>query len=103
MRAERVGSETLLAQIVRLVGEAQRSRAPIQRIADVTAAYFVPAVFAAALITFAVWAWIGPAPRLAHALIAALAVLIFACPCALGLATPMSIIVVPGRRTSARL
>src|SRR5260370_2132295 len=101
MRAERVGSETLLAQIVRMVGEAQRSRAPIQRIADVTAAYFVPAVFAAALITFAVWAWIGPAPRMAHALIAAVAVLIIACPCALGLATPMSIMVGTGRGASA--
>ena len=101
MRAERVGSETLLAQIVRMVGEAQRSRAPIQRIADVTAAYFVPTVFAAALITFAVWAWVGPAPRMAHALIAAVAVLIIACPCALGLATPMSIMVGTGRGASA--
>ncbi len=101
MRAERVGSETLLAQIVRLVGEAQRSRAPIQRIADVAAAYFVPAVFAAALITFVIWAWIGPAPRMAHALVAAVAVLIIACPCALGLATPMSIMVGTGRGASA--
>ncbi|HTC93740.1 MAG TPA: heavy metal translocating P-type ATPase [Terriglobales bacterium] len=101
MRAERVGSETLLAQIVRMVGEAQRSRAPIQRIADVTAAYFVPAVFAAALITFVVWAWIGPAPRMAHALVAAVAVLIIACPCALGLATPMSIMVGTGRGAAA--
>jgi len=101
MRAERVGSETLLVQIVRLVGEAQRSRAPIQRIADVAAAYFVPAVFAAALITFVIWAWIGPAPRMAHALVAAVAVLIIACPCALGLATPMSIMVGTGRGASA--
>ena len=101
MRAERVGSETLLAQIVRMVSEAQRSRAPIQRIADVAAAYFVPAVFAAALITFVVWAWIGPAPRMAHALLAAVAVLIIACPCALGLATPMSIMVGTGRGAAA--
>jgi len=101
MRAERVGSETLLAQIVRMVSEAQRSRAPIQRIADVAAAYFVPAVFAAALITFVVWAWIGPAPRMAHALVAAVAVLIIACPCALGLATPMSIMVGTGRGAAA--
>src|SRR5260370_38203019 len=78
MRAERVGSETLLAQIVRMVGEAQRSRAPIQRIADVTAAYFVPAVFAAALITFVVWAWVGPAPPLSPPLIPSFSVLIFA-------------------------
>lgn len=101
MRAERVGSETLLAQIVRMVGEAQRSRAPIQRVADVAAAYFVPAVFAAAVITFIVWAWIGPTPRMAHALVAAVAVLIIACPCALGLATPMSIMVGTGRGASA--
>jgi Cu+-exporting ATPase len=97
MRAERVGSETLLAQIVRMVSEAQRSRAPIQRVADVAAAYFVPLVFVAAALTFAVWAWVGPAPRMAHALVAAVAVLIIACPCALGLATPMSIMVGTGR------
>jgi len=97
MRAERVGAETLLAQIVRAVSEAQRSRAPIQRLADVTAAYFVPAVFAAAAITFLVWSFVGPAPRLAHALLAAVAVLIIACPCALGLATPMAIMVGTGR------
>ena len=88
MRAERVGSETLLAQIVRMVTEAQRSRAPIQRLADVVASWFVPAVVIAALVTFAVWAVAGPEPRLAHAMVNAVAVLIIACPCALGLATP---------------
>ena len=93
MRAERVGSETLLAQIVRMVGEAQRSRAPIQRLADVVAGYFVPAVVAAAAVAFAIWALVGPEPRMAHALIVAVSVLIIACPCALGLATPMSIMV----------
>jgi Cu+-exporting ATPase len=97
MRAERVGADTLLARIVQLVSEAQRSRAPIQRIADVTASYFVPAVVAAAVLTFAVWLLFGPEPRLAHALINAVAVLIIACPCALGLATPMSIMVGTGR------
>src|SRR5205823_4940143 len=97
MQAERVGAETLLAQIVQAVSEAQRSRAPIQRLADVTAAYFVPAVFATAIITFLVWSFVGPAPRLAHALLAAVAVLIIACPCALGLATPMAIMVGTGR------
>src|SRR5262249_39954814 len=97
MRAERMGSETLLAQIVRLVSEAQRSRAPIQRLADVVASYFVPAVVMAAVLTFVIWAWLGPAPRMAHALLNAVAVLIIACPCALGLATPMSIMVATGR------
>src|SRR5262244_3495428 len=97
MRAERVGSETLLAQIVRLVSEAQRSRAPIQRLADVVASYFVPAVVMAAGLTFVLWAWLGPPPRMAHALVNAVAVLIIACPCALGLATPMSIMVATGR------
>jgi Cu+-exporting ATPase len=97
MQAERVGAETLLAQIVRAVSEAQRSRAPIQRLADVVASYFVPAVFAAAVITFAVWSFVGPAPRLAHSVLAAVAVLIIACPCALGLATPMAIMVGTGR------
>jgi Cu+-exporting ATPase len=97
MRAERVGSETLLAQIVRMVGEAQRSRAPIQRLADVVSGYFVPAVVIASALTFTVWAARGPEPRLAHALLAAVAVLIVACPCALGLATPMSIMVGVGR------
>jgi len=97
MRAERVGSETLLAQIVRMVSEAQRSRAPVQRLADIVASYFVPAVVLCALVTFAVWASLGPEPRMAHALVNAVAVLIIACPCALGLATPMSIMVGTGR------
>jgi Cu+-exporting ATPase len=97
MRAERVGSETFLAQIVKLVSEAQRSRAPMQRLADRVAAYFVPAVIVAAVLAFAGWALFGPEPRFAQALIAAVAVLIIACPCALGLATPMSIMVAVGR------
>ena len=101
MRAERVGAETLLAQIVQMVAEAQRSRAPIQKLADVVAGYFVPTVIAAAIITFALWATIGPAPRLAHAIINAVAVLIIACPCALGLATPMSIMVAMGKGATA--
>ncbi|MFB3154301.1 MAG: copper-translocating P-type ATPase, partial [Candidatus Acidiferrales bacterium] len=101
MRAERVGSETLLAHIVRLVSEAQRSRAPIQRLADVVASYFVPAVVLVAVITFIVWALVGPEPRLAYALVSAVAVLIIACPCALGLATPMSIMVGTGRGATA--
>ena len=101
MRAERVGAETLLAQIVHMVSEAQRSRAPIQRLADVVSAYFVPAVVAIALVTFAVWGLWGPEPRLAHALINAVSVLIIACPCALGLATPMSIMVGTGRGAAA--
>lgn len=97
MRAERVGSDTLLAQIVHMVSEAQRSRAPIQRLADVTAGYFVPAVVLAAIATLIVWGVWGPEPRLAHAIVNAVAVLIIACPCALGLATPMSIMVGTGR------
>ena len=97
MRAEKVGAETLLAQIVRMVAEAQRSRAPIQSLADRVAAWFVPAVIAVALAAFVLWAWLGPEPRLAHALVSAVAVLIIACPCALGLATPMSIMVAMGR------
>lgn len=97
MRAEHVGSETLLAQIVKMVGEAQRSRAPIQRLADKVAGYFVPAVLAAAAIAFVAWAVWGPEPRMAHALVNAVAVLMIACPCALGLATPMSIMVGTGR------
>ena len=101
MRADRVGSETLLAQIVRMVGEAQRTRAPIQRLADVVSSFFVPAVVVAALATFVVWALIGPEPRLAYALVNAVAVLIIACPCALGLATPMSIMVGTGRGATA--
>jgi Cu+-exporting ATPase len=97
MEAQRVGRDTLLAQIVRLVGEAQRSRAPIQRLADTVSSWFVPIVIAVALVTFAVWATLGEQPRLAHALVNAVAVLIIACPCALGLATPMSIMVGTGR------
>ncbi len=97
MRAERVGADTLLAHIVKLVGEAQRSRAPIQRLADQVAGWFVPLVLAIAAITFAVWMSVGPEPRFAHALVNAVAVLIIACPCALGLATPMSIMVATGR------
>ncbi len=101
MRAERVGSETLLARIVQMVAEAQRSRAPIQRLADVVAAWFVPAVVLVAALAFAVWAIAGPEPRLTHALISAVAVLIIACPCALGLATPMSIMVASGKGATA--
>ncbi len=101
MKAERVGSDTLLAQIVRMVSEAQRSRAPIQKLADVVASYFVPAVVITAVVTFAVWRLVGPEPRLAYALLNAVAVLIIACPCALGLATPMSIMVGTGRGASA--
>ena len=96
MRAERVGSETLLSQIVQMVADAQRSRAPIQKLADVVAGYFVPIVILIALVAFAVWAMVGPEPRAAYALINAVAVLIIACPCALGLATPMSIMVATG-------
>jgi Cu+-exporting ATPase len=101
MRAERVGSDTLLAHIVQLVSEAQRSRAPIQRLADVVSSYFVPAVVFISVLTFAVWAIAGPEPRLAYALVNAVAVLIIACPCALGLATPMSIMVGTGRGAQA--
>jgi Cu+-exporting ATPase len=101
VEAERVGADTLLAQIVQMVAEAQRSRAPIQRLADVVAGYFVPAVIGVAALAFAVWAWLGPEPRMAHALINAVAVLIIACPCALGLATPMSIMVATGRGATA--
>jgi len=101
IRADRVGADTLLSQIVHMVAAAQRSRAPVQRIADVVAAYFVPAVVLAAAVTFAVWAVAGPAPRMAHALVSAVAVLIIACPCALGLATPMSIMVAMGRGATA--
>lgn len=97
MRAERVGADTLLSQIVQMVAEAQRSRAPIQKMADLVAGYFVPTVVAVALVTFGVWAWVGPEPRMAYALINAVAVLIIACPCALGLATPMSIMVATGK------
>jgi Cu+-exporting ATPase len=97
VRAERVGSETLLAQIVQMVSQAQRSRAPIQRLADVVASWFVPGVVLASLLTFVLWSLLGPEPRLAHALVNAVAVLIIACPCALGLATPMSIMVASGK------
>lgn len=101
MRAERVGSETLLARIVALVSEAQRSRAPIQNLADQAAAWFVPAVVAIALAAFLVWLLVGPEPRLSHALVSAVAVLIIACPCALGLATPMAVMVAVGKGAQA--
>jgi P-type Cu+ transporter len=101
MRAERLGAETLLARIVRMVAEAQRSRAPIQSLADKVSGYFVPAVVLAAALTFVAWAVVGPEPRLAHALVNAVAVLIIACPCALGLATPMAIMVGTGRGAHA--
>lgn len=101
MKAERVGSETLLGQIVKMVSEAQRSRAPIQKLADTVAGYFVPAVVLVAVISFAVWALTGPPPAMAYAVINAVAVLIIACPCALGLATPMSIMVGTGRGAQA--
>ena len=97
MEAEKVGAETVLSQIVQMVAEAQRSRAPIQKLADVVAAYFVPTVIGSAVLTFIVWSLIGPEPRMAYALIAAVSVLIIACPCALGLATPMSIMVATGK------
>jgi Cu+-exporting ATPase len=101
MRAERIGSDTLLGQIVNMVAEAQRSRAPIQGLADKVAGIFVPVVLAASVLTFVVWMWLGPEPRLAHAIVNAVAVLIIACPCALGLATPMSIMVGVGRGAQA--
>src|SRR2546425_7572600 len=101
MRAERVGSETLLAQIVHLVSEAQRSRAPIQRLADLVSSWFVPAVVLIAMATFVVWVIWGPEPRLAHGLVNAVAVLIIACPCALGLATPMAIMVATSQGAKA--
>jgi Cu+-exporting ATPase len=101
MRAERIGSETLLAQIVQMVGEAQRTRAPIQKLADTVSGYFVPGVIAIAALTFIVWSVCGPAPRMAYALVNAVSVLIIACPCALGLATPISIMVGVGRAAQA--
>jgi len=97
MRAEKVGADTLLAQIIRMVADAQRSRAPIQKLADVVASYFVPAVIAIAVLAFIIWAIVGPEPKMAYALIAAVSVLIIACPCALGLATPVSIMVATGK------
>ncbi len=97
LRADKVGEDTMLSQIVNMVAEAQRSRAPIQRMVDKVAAWFVPAVIACAVLAFMIWAFVGPEPRLAHALLAAVAVLIIACPCALGLATPMSIMVATGK------
>ncbi len=100
MRAERVGADTLLSQIVKMLSQAQRSRAPIQRLADRVASFFVPAVILVAIVTFAVWFLVGPQPRFAHALVNAVAVLIVACPCALGLATPMAIMVGTGRGAS---
>jgi P-type Cu+ transporter len=101
MRAEKVGRDTLLSQIVQMVADAQRSRAPIQRLADQVAGWFVPTVITAAIIAFAVWSWLGPEPRMAFGLVAAVSVLIIACPCALGLATPMSIMVGVGRGAQA--
>src|SRR6266487_3883824 len=101
MRAERIGSETVLAQIVQMVADAQRSRAPIQKLADTVSGYFVPAVIGIAIITFIVWSIVGPAPAMAYALVNAVSVLIIACPCALGLATPMSIMVGVGRAAQA--
>jgi Cu+-exporting ATPase len=101
MRAERVGGDTLLAQIVDMVAHAQRSRAPIQKLADRVSAWFVPVVVVVAVITFAVWAAVGPAPRFVYALVNAVAVLIIACPCALGLATPMSVMVAAGKGATA--
>ena len=100
IRAEKVGADTLLSRIVAMVAEAQRSRAPIQKLADTVSGYFVPIVIAVAAATFVVWGWVGPEPRMAHALINAVAVLIIACPCALGLATPMSIMVAMGKGAS---
>ncbi|MBP1718579.1 MAG: copper-transporting ATPase, partial [Deltaproteobacteria bacterium] len=101
MRAEKVGADTLLSQIVRMVGEAQRSRAPIQKLADMVSGYFVPAVVLTGVVTFLVWSLWGPEPRLAHAVVNAVAVLIIACPCALGLATPIAIMVGTGRGAMA--
>ncbi len=101
MRADKVGRDTLLSQIVQMVADAQRSRAPIQRLADQVAGWFVPAVIIVALLAFGAWAWFGPEPRMAFGLVAAVSVLIIACPCALGLATPMSIMVGVGRGAQA--
>lgn len=97
MRADKVGADTLLAQIVQMVAQAQRSRAPIQRLADLVSGWFVPAVIAISVVAAVVWGLVGPDPRLSYALVAAVSVLIIACPCALGLATPISIMVGVGR------
>ena len=102
IRAEKVGRDTMLARIVAMVAQAQRSRAPIQRLADTVAGWFVPAVIAVAVVAFVVWALVGPEPSLAYALVVAVSVLIIACPCALGLATPMSIMVGVGRGARTR-
>src|SRR3546814_17700223 len=101
MEARRVGADTVLSQIVGMGAQAQRSRAPIQRLADQVAGYFVPAVIVAAVLAFAAWSFWGPAPALAYGLVAAVSVLIIACPCALGLATPMSIMTATGRGAQA--
>src|SRR6202030_2027752 len=101
MRADKVGRDTLLSHIVKMVADAQRSRAPIQRLADQVAGWFVPAVIVIAVIAFAAWTWFGPEPRMAYGMVAAVSVLIIACPCALGLATPMSIMVGVGRGAQA--
>src|SRR5207342_3458797 len=101
MQADKVGRDTLLSQIVKMVADAQRSRAPIQRLADQVAGWFVPMVILVAVAAFAAWAWWGPEPRMAFGLVAAVSVLIIACPCALGLATPMSIMVGVGRGAAA--
>src|SRR5437762_5210170 len=101
MTAEKVGADTVLSRIVEMVAQAQRSRAPIQGLADKVASWFVPAVIAAAMLTFIIWAMLGPEPRFAHAIVNAVAVLIIACPCALGLATPMSVMVGVGRGAHA--
>ena len=101
MRAERIGSDTLLGQIVNMVAEAQRSRAPIQGLADKVAGIFLPVVLAVSAIAFVLWMWLGPEPKLAYAIVNAVAVLIIACPCALGLATPLSIMVGVGRGAQA--
>ena len=101
MRADKVGRDTLLSQIVQMVADAQRSRAPIQRLADQVAGWFVPTVIVVAIVAFAAWSWFGPEPKMAFGLVAAVSVLIIACPCALGLATPMSIMVGVGRGAQA--
>src|SRR5204862_7502526 len=101
MGADRIGSETVLAEIVQMVADAQRSRAPIQKLADTVSGYFVPAVIGVAIVTFVIWSIVGPAPAMTYGLVNAVSVLIIACPCALGLATPMSIMVGVGRAAQA--